>query len=85
MAAGRQISEKRSFNNNEQQKHMLDENLFPLIQSIGPTSAGKITGMLLEMDISEIINLIMSHDALKIKVYDAQIVLNEPGSSIKAH
>lgn len=40
-----------------QQKQMLGELLFPKIQSINGELAGKITGMLLEMDNTELINL----------------------------
>merc|ERR1719310_423940 len=34
----------------EQQKQLLGERLFPLISAVEPGLAGKITGMLLEMD-----------------------------------
>ena len=40
-----------------QQKQMLGELIFPKIQAIQPELAGKITGMLLEMDNAELINL----------------------------
>lgn len=40
-----------------QQKQLLGEALFPKIQVMQPELAGKITGMLLEMDNSELINL----------------------------
>uniref|UniRef100_H0WXC3 Poly(A) binding protein cytoplasmic 1 n=1 Tax=Otolemur garnettii TaxID=30611 RepID=H0WXC3_OTOGA len=38
----------------QEQKQMLGERLFPLIQAMHPTLAGKITGMLLEIDNSEL-------------------------------
>ena len=41
----------------QQQKQLLGEALFPKIQVLQPELAGKITGMLLEMDNSELINL----------------------------
>ncbi|KAG4217835.1 hypothetical protein PC116_g33685 [Phytophthora cactorum] len=44
-------------NNPQQQKQMLGELIFPKIQAIQPDLAGKITGMLLEMDNAELVNL----------------------------
>jgi polyadenylate-binding protein len=40
-----------------QQKQLLGEALFPKIQVMQADLAGKITGMLLEMDNSELVNL----------------------------
>jgi polyadenylate-binding protein len=40
-----------------QQKQVLGEHIFPKIQALQPELAGKITGMLLEMDNTELINL----------------------------
>merc|ERR1719340_412668 len=40
-----------------EQKQMLGERLFPLIQSMFPDLAGKITGMLLEIDNSELVHM----------------------------
>jgi polyadenylate-binding protein len=47
---------------------MLGERLFPLIQSMQPESAGKITGMLLEIDNTELLHMLESRDSLKAKV-----------------
>ena len=59
----------------EQQKQLLGERLFPLIQAVEPTLAGKITGMLLEMDNGELLNLLESPDALNAKIMEAISVL----------
>jgi polyadenylate-binding protein len=47
-----------------QQKQMLGEALYPKIHEMQPELAGKITGMLLEMDNSELINLYVSPRSL---------------------
>ncbi|PKS11528.1 hypothetical protein jhhlp_003293 [Lomentospora prolificans] len=60
-----------------QQKQMLGELIFPKIQAMQPELAGKITGMLLEMDNAELINLIDDSDALKLKVDEALSVYDE--------
>lgn len=60
-----------------QQKQMLGERLFPLIQRHQPELAGKITGMLLEMDNSELLLLLESPEALLAKVEEALMVLRQ--------
>merc|ERR1719247_2080043 len=65
----------------EQQKMMLGERLFPLIEKhheVGE-QAGKITGMLLDMDTPELLHLIESPDALRQKVVEAINVLAQHG------
>merc|ERR1719473_1921623 len=57
------------------QKQMLGEKLFPLISRFQPELAGKITGMMLEMDNSELLILLESEAALKVKVDEALRVL----------
>uniref|UniRef100_G1Q2E8 Polyadenylate-binding protein n=1 Tax=Myotis lucifugus TaxID=59463 RepID=G1Q2E8_MYOLU len=59
----------------EDQKKMLGEWLFPLIQALQPTLASKITGMLLEMDNSELLLLLESPESLCYKVDEAVAVL----------
>jgi polyadenylate-binding protein len=61
-----------------QQKQMLGERLYPLIANISSNDlAGKITGMLLEMDNSELLHLIEDSGALREKVQEAYRVLEE--------
>lgn len=61
----------------ENQKQMLGEALYPKVQAQEPNFAGKITGMLLEMDNSELLHLIEDDIALRAKVEEALIVLKE--------
>ena len=54
---------------------MLGENLYPLVEQLEPEMAAKVTGMLLEMDQTEVLHLLESPDALKAKVAEAMEVL----------
>merc|ERR1712190_283161 len=58
-----------------EQKQMLGERLFPLIQSMHPELAGKITGILLEIDNSELVHMLEHNESLKGKVDEAVAVL----------
>merc|ERR1712156_450859 len=58
-----------------EQKQMLGERLFPLIQGLYPDLAGKITGMLLEIDNSELVHMLEHPESLKSKVEEAVAVL----------
>ncbi|KKY21421.1 putative polyadenylate-binding protein [Phaeomoniella chlamydospora] len=60
-----------------QQKQMIGETLYPKIQAQQPELAGKITGMLLEMDNSELLSLVDDDDALRAKVNEALTVYDE--------
>ncbi|KAF4922716.1 Polyadenylate-binding protein, cytoplasmic and nuclear [Colletotrichum viniferum] len=60
-----------------QQKQILGEVIFPKIQAMQPELAGKITGMLLEMENAELVNLIEDESALKAKVDEALGVYEE--------
>merc|ERR1719291_451386 len=58
------------------QKQMIGERLYTAIVRFQPQLAGKITGMMLEMDNSELLLLLESDQHLKNKVEDALKVLN---------
>uniref|UniRef100_A0A8B9GTT2 Polyadenylate-binding protein n=1 Tax=Astyanax mexicanus TaxID=7994 RepID=A0A8B9GTT2_ASTMX len=51
-----------------EQKQLLGERLYPLIQALHPNLAGKITGMLLEIDNSELLHMLESPESLDAKV-----------------
>ncbi|KAF9167223.1 Protein phosphatase PP2A regulatory subunit B [Actinomortierella ambigua] len=59
----------------DQQKQMVGEHLFPKIAQRQPELAGKITGMLLEMDNGELLHLLENTEALDAKVDEAVAVL----------
>ncbi|KAL3478818.1 hypothetical protein BJX99DRAFT_223945 [Aspergillus californicus] len=61
----------------QQQKQMLGEALYPKIQAQQPELAGKITGMLLEMENTELIGLLEDEEALRAKVDEALSVYDE--------
>ena len=61
-----------------QQKQMLGERLFPVVQKSHPKLAPKITGMLLEMDDSELLRLLEENsEALALKVEEAVKALED--------
>merc|ERR1740121_1831210 len=57
------------------QKQMIGEKLYPAIARLQPELSGKITGMMLEMDNSELLILLESEAQLKGKVDEAMTVL----------
>merc|ERR1719150_1171651 len=58
-----------------EQKQMLGERLFARIQKTHPELAGKITGMLLEIENAELVHMLEAPDALHAKVDEAVTVL----------
>lgn len=64
----------------EQAKQMLGEQLFPKVEALNPKLAGKITGMLLEMDNSEVVMLLEEPGELSSKVNEALEVLKQHGA-----
>merc|ERR1739847_249605 len=59
-----------------EQKQMLGERLYPLIHKMHPDLAGKITGMLLEIDNSDLVHMLEDQASLKGKVDEAVSVLH---------
>lgn len=57
------------------QKQMIGERLFPRVQDYQPHLAGKITGMLLEIDNTELLHMLENPTVLKAKVEEAVQVL----------
>ena len=66
----------------EPQKQQLGERLFPLVLAIAPQLAGKITGMLLELDNSELLPLLETPEALNASIEEALSVLRVGGKEV---
>ena len=60
-----------------QQKQIIGEHLYRQIFAIHPVPSGKITGMLLEMDNSELLHMLEVPESLKSKVEEAITVLRD--------
>lgn len=65
------------------QKQMLGEHIFPLVQSLYPDEAGKVTGMLLEMDNAELLVMIEDNALMHTKVTEAVNVLRNQTAESK--
>jgi polyadenylate-binding protein len=61
----------------EEQKQMLGEAIYPKISASQPELAGKLTGMILELPVSELLHLLEDNEALEAKVTEAMNVLRE--------
>jgi len=61
----------------EEQKRILGEQLYPLIYEKHQELAGKITGMLLDLDNGELLHYLEDRSALDARVLEAIAVLNE--------
>ncbi|NXG11487.1 EPAB protein, partial [Sakesphorus luctuosus] len=69
----------------QEQKQMIGERLYPLIHAMHPSLAGKITGMLLEIDNSELLLLLESPDSLHSKIEEAVTVLQAHRATDTSH
>lgn len=58
-----------------EQKQMLGERLYPMVRDYNPSLCGKITGMLLEMDNSDLLAMLEDRTSLKEKMDEALAVL----------
>ena len=77
MSAVEQLAAQLPNASQDQQRMLLGEALYPLVDAVEPASSAKITGMLLEMDQSEVLHLIEDSKALSDKVQEAVSVLKQ--------
>jgi len=59
----------------QEQKQMLGERLYPMVREYNPSLCGKITGMLLEMDNTDLLAMLEDRNSLKEKMDEALVVL----------
>ncbi|KAK3231340.1 hypothetical protein Dsin_003221 [Dipteronia sinensis] len=69
----------------EQQRTLLGESLYPQVEQLERDAAAKVTGMLLEMDQTEVLHLLESPEALKAKVAEAMEVLRTVAAQQQAN
>jgi len=65
-----------------QQKELIGERLYPLIERMckQPTDAGKITGMILDMENTELLMMLENEEALGARVKEAEHVMANPSA-----
>ncbi|KAJ8532786.1 hypothetical protein K7X08_015675 [Anisodus acutangulus] len=68
----------------KQQKQILGEHLYPLVSQYKPNVAAKVTGMLLEMDNSELLSLFKSPESLAAMVQKAVDVLKHSKNEVSS-
>ena len=64
--------------NKQQQRNILGEMFFPVVHKISPKYAPKITGMLIDLDVSsieDILNLLKNETILRERVSNAETLL----------
>eukprot|EP00747_Dinoflagellata_sp_TGD_P169241 gnl/TRDRNA2_/TRDRNA2_197729_c0_seq1.p1 gnl/TRDRNA2_/TRDRNA2_197729_c0~~gnl/TRDRNA2_/TRDRNA2_197729_c0_seq1.p1 ORF type:complete len:673 (-),score=163.98 gnl/TRDRNA2_/TRDRNA2_197729_c0_seq1:82-2046(-) len=66
------------------QRRFLGEKLFPLVSQRYPDTAGKLTGMLLEMEIQEIVGLLKHPSRLERALTEATALLQREAAAAKA-
>ena len=59
------------------QRQLLGERLYPLVEAVEPQLAGKITGIILEMEQRAVLELIESHEALTAMVAGVKSALSD--------
>ncbi|PNT77661.1 polyadenylate-binding protein 7 isoform X2 [Brachypodium distachyon] len=68
----------------DQQRNMLGNRLYPLVERYHPELASKITGMLLDLDSSDVVLLICSPDMLSAKINEcAQLLQGQQAAKTK--
>jgi len=66
-----------------EQKQMLGERLYPMVRDYSPNLCGKITGMLLEMDNSDLLHMLEDKASLKEKMDEALAVLQAHQAKVR--
>lgn len=59
----------------DDQKQYLGELIYPRVHNVDADNAGKITGMLLELDVNELVHILEDRNELQAKILEAQNVL----------